>query len=697
MTQVAGIDIGGTFTDCVVLTQEGEVRTGKAFTTHDDLTRGFFDALRSALPEDGRANDELLADTERLCHATTVVVNTIIERSGARVGLLTTAGMGDSLFVMRGSGRTVGLPVDMLLRASRTYKPDPIVPRGQIREVHERVDCKGEVVVAVDEGAVREAIAELLDVGVDAIAICFLWSFRNPAHEQRARELVAELAPDLFVTCSHEILPKWGEYERAAGTAINAHVGPVAERYLARIGDRTRAAGLTSPLLIMQTAGGVISADAAARFPLGLFASGPVGGVLGSVHVGGLMGAGDVIATDMGGTSFDACVITGGKPALRDTSLVDGYEFFVPSVDVQSIGSGGGSIAWREEITGNLRVGPDSAGSMPGPACYGRGGEAPTVTDADLALGMLSPDRFFGGRHPLDVDAATAALERLGRSLDMGPIELAASIAKIVDFQMAELLRQVTIDQGLDARDFTVFAYGGAGPTHAGAYLRELGARRVVIPLGNIAGSWSALGAALADIVHVQERPALLSEPFPLDEVNDTFATLDAEVRERLAADGIPGADASLLRSVDLRYRSQFFDVTVEVDGATLTEESVERLRERFDRRYRDLYGEGAALRGAELELVALRVRGVARTRKPTLLAGPGNGDSPPVATRRAFWYELDEWVDTPTYQEEHIVPGLEIDGPAIFELSQTTVVARPSQHVAVDDYGNLVLTDEGR
>ena len=407
----------------------------------------------------------------------------------------------------------------------------------------ERVDCKGDVVVELNEEEAERSIRRLVAKRVEAIAICFLWSFKHPAHERRVKAMVEELAPGVFVCCSVDLVPRWGEYERTAATVINAYLGPVTASYMDRVGRRVGGAGLATPVQVMQCGGGVVPASEAARKPLLTLDSGPVAGVLASQFLGEVLGQKNVIATDMGGTSFDVGLVHDGAPVASYQSVVNQYEYFVPRIDIRSIGSGGGSIIWLDESSGSLRVGPVSAGADPGPVCYGRGGQQPTVTDAALVLGYLDPGQFLGGRLRLDREAALASLAPLASRLGLGVVETASGAARVVEHQMADLIRKVTVQKGYDPRDFVVFAYGGAGPVHAGVYARELGAQSVIVPLGGVCSLWSALGAAAADLLHIHETVDILANPFEPARVNAVFAQLEEQGVAQLREDAVDLSD----------------------------------------------------------------------------------------------------------------------------------------------------------
>ncbi|MGH7090093.1 MAG: hydantoinase/oxoprolinase family protein, partial [Stellaceae bacterium] len=415
MSYLVGVDIGGTFTDCVVIDDRGAVTTAKAPSTPDDFSRGMLDAMAAAARRLGLAPDALFPEIALLSHGTTVGTNAIVQKRGARVGLITTKGMNDVIHIMRGSRGVQGRDVRLVVHFPDSRKPDPIVPKRRIAGVSERVDCFGKVVVPLNEAEAEAAIHRLLAEGIEALAICFLWSFLYPEHERRVRAMARRIAPHLFVTCSADLVPKWGEYERTTATCLNAYIGPIASGYLANLDRQLDAKGYRHPLQITQCGGGTISVEKACAAPLLTLDSGPVSGVTGSLYLGAAMGAENIITTDMGGTSFDVGLIAGGKPAFSFTSTVNQYEYFIPKVEIQAIGAGGGSLVRIDETTRSLRVGPASAGAVPGPVCYGRGGTVPTVTDADLVLGYIDPKRFAGAQMRLDRAAAEAAVGALGR------------------------------------------------------------------------------------------------------------------------------------------------------------------------------------------------------------------------------------------------------------------------------------------
>ncbi|MBM3374922.1 MAG: hydantoinase/oxoprolinase family protein [Betaproteobacteria bacterium] len=697
-----GVDIGGTFTDCVVITEKGSVVTTKSPSTPPHFADGMVSAMELASAELGLVFKDFCQKISVLTHGTTVGTNALIQRRGAKVGLITTKGHEDAIHIMRGSRGVTSRNLNQVVHFPESQKPVPIVPKKWVRGVSERVDCMGEVIVPINKDDVEQAITELLDQGVEAIAVCLLWSFKTPAHERYIKERILKRAPDMFVSCSVDLAPKWGEYERMTATALNAYIGPVTSDYLKKLDLRLKSAGYTKPLQITQCGGGSISVERAIEAPLLTLDSGPVSGVTGSQFLGRILNIDNVITTDMGGTSFDVGIIHAGQPSFSFMANVAQYEYFIPKVDIQAIGSGGGSLAVVDRLTKTLRVGPESAGANPGPACYGKGNETPTVTDADLVLGYIDPDNFLGGKIVLDKGKSVAAVQRVADQLGLSLYETAAGIAKIAEFKMADIIRKTTVEKGLDPRDFSLFAFGGAGPVHAGIFARELGAQKVLVPLNRVASTWCAFGAATASLLHIHERVEILSSPFQIKQVNAVLAELYAAASKQMGADGIPASGRRFQFSVDMRHRGQINEVEVPLSddavkaGMKLADKDLAALIERFYGRYEAIYGRGSSYRDSRLEMVTFRLRAMGASRTVTLPMAKRSAaaikEKAKTGKRKVYWTDLGKQMITQVYNGELLDYGNTVAGPAIVETSHTTIVVHPQQKLLVDAYGNFEL-----
>jgi N-methylhydantoinase A len=694
---LVGVDIGGTFTDCVVVDGEGRVTTAKAPSTPGNFADGMLAALSAAADQLGVELGKLCRDTAVLSHGTTVGTNALVQKRGAKVGLITTRGHNDVLHIMRGSRGLGARDMRKIVHFPESQKPDPIIPKRLIEGVSERVDCFGQVIVELNEAEAEAAIRRLVDHGVEAIAVCFLWSFKRPAHEQRVKAMIRRIAPNLFVSCSSDLVPKWGEYERTTAVALNAYIGPLMAGYLANLDGRLKELGYDQPLQITQCGGGTISVDKAMEAPLLTLDSGPVSGVSGSLYLGRLMGCRNIITTDMGGTSFDVGVIFEDQPAFSFVSTVNQYEYFIPRVDLEAIGSGGGSLVRIDETTRTMRVGPESAGADPGPICYGKAGKIPTVTDADLVLGYINPDNFAGGKIRLDKRRAEQAIQDVADRLGLGLMECASGIAKIVEFQMADIIRKTTIEKGFDPRDFVLFAFGGAGPAHAGVFARELGVQKVIVPQGDTASCWCAFGAATADILHIHEQVDIMASPFAAEQVNDNLARLADAGRRQLGRDAVALERQTFAFSLDMRHKGQINEVEIALDADRVSEGFQQSLAERFYQRYERLYGQGSSFRGTPLEIVTFRVRASALTPRPQLKAATvltGEIDAAAKRPSRAIYFaDLAGLADTPIFDGAHLHPGNRIAGPAVVETTATTVVVHPGRTLSVDAFGNFEIT----
>lgn len=696
---LVGVDIGGTFTDCVAIDETGRVTTAKSPSTPPDFGSGMLDALSLAAERLGHTVEEFLAMIEALSHGTTVGTNAIVQKRGSKVGLITTKGHNDVIHIMRGSRGIGRNDVRGIVHFPDSHKPQPIVPKRMIVGVSERVDCLGKVVVPLNEEEAEAAVRQLVAQGVEAIAICFLWSFLHPHHERRIAEIVRRVAPNLFVSCSVDIAPKWGEYERTTAAVLNAYIGPLTSGYLQRLSRRLVSLGYQNSLQISQCGGGTISVEKAMAAPLLTLDSGPASGVTGSAYLAQTMGCENVITTDMGGTSFDVGLIYQGEPVNSYVSNVNQYEFFIPKVDIHAIGAGGGSLIRVDRVTRTLAVGPQSAGAVPGPICYGRGGTVPTVTDAALVLGYLDPDNFAGGRMKLHKRAAEQAIESAGEQLGLSTLQCASGIAKIVEFGMADAIRKVTVGKGYDPRDFVLFAFGGAGPVHAGVFARELGVRKVIVPQRETASTWCAFGAACADVLHIHERVEIIVSPFDLGRLNTSLNELRAEAHRGMDREDIPADRRRLQMTLDMRHKGQINEVEIPLPSEVLDELFQEALAEQFYERYEQLHGRGSALKGAKLEIVALRARMMADTSRPQMRRQETDIETPKdIARRRSrpvYWEEFSGVQDTPIYDGTRMRTGVPVAGPAIVETPDTSVVVRPHQSVQLDTFGNFELTLE--
>ena len=694
---LVGIDIGGTFTDCVVIDERGGVHSVKVPSTPADFADGMIDAMSAGAATLGLDLATFCRSIGFLSHGTTVGTNAIIQNRGAKVGLITTRGHEHAIHIMRGSRGFTGRDIRKVVHFPETAKPSPIVPKRLIRGVSERVDCFGKIVAALNEDEAERAVRDLIGAGVEAIAVCFLWSFKNPQHERRIEEMIRTLAPNLFVSCSIDIAPKWGEYERVAATAFNAYLGPIMSGYLRRLDRALAELGYRNSLQISQCGGGTISVERALQAPLLTLDSGPVAGVTASLHLGAIAGYPNVITTDMGGTSFDVSIIYGGRPAYTFISNLNQYDFFLPKVDLQAIGSGGGSLVRVDAEARRMTVGPDSAGAFPGPVCYARGGAVPTVTDAQLVLGYLDADNFAGGRLRLDRRAAHDAIAAHADQLAMDPLECAAGICRIVELQMADIIRKTTVEKGFDPRDFVLFAFGGAGPAHADVFARELGIRKVIVPQKKAASTWCAFGAAVADVLHIFEHAEILPTPVPAGHLNVGLARLHADAKARMASEGVAEDRHRFEFCMDLRHQGQINEVEIPIDGAALPEDYEPDLRARFVARYEQLYGRGSALAGARLEIVTLRLRARAVTPRPQFARAATTALVPEPSALRArreiWWPESRASISTAVYDGELLGAGNTIAGPAIIETRDTTVVVHPGTTLAVDTLGNFELT----
>lgn len=675
--RVVGVDAGGTFTDTVVIDERGQIAVGKALSTPEAPERGVIASLRAAATSVDLDLGALLTGTAALAHGTTVGLNALLTGAGARVGLVTTAGF-ESTLPMARANKLHGLSSDDLRVPSCWVKPPLLVPRRRIVGVRERIDRDGGVITPPDDADIDTAVARLLDDGVDSVAVTLLWSPVNPAHERRVAERIHAVAPHVHVSISSDLAARVGEYERTTTTVIDAYVAPLMSHYLERLDEALRAEGFAGQLLMMRMGGGVQSLELARRQPVTTLQSGPIGGVGAAREL--VRDTPDVVTADVGGTSFDVGLVIGGQVQFAARPTISRLPLAMPVVDVTSIGVGGGSIAWVDEALGVLRVGPRSAGADPGPACYGRGGTEPTLTDAAVVLGYVA---HLGGRFTLDATAARNVIEPLATRLGLSIAEVADGIVTVAAEQMRQLVRRVVVERGYDPGDFVLCAFGGAGGQYVARYARELGVAGVVIP--RLAPEFSALGAATGDLRTSAERD--LAPGSPEDRVAAAADLLDELERTARAQSGLPG-EMEVERTVALRYFRQTTRIDVPLTTPTLTLDALPALRDEFHRRYEAVVGPGTSRPDTPLELVAARVQVSAGGRPAGRLATSGTnamlGQRPIIFDGAAR--------DVPVYDWDTLAAGWRTAGPTVVESPRTAVVVPPGAAVRADDDANLWL-----
>ncbi len=694
MQSYIGIDIGGTFTDCAVIDAQGRIATiAKAPSTREDPARGVLDAVAAAASNLGLDAGALLAGCRHFIHGCTIATNAVVERNGAATGLITTKGHEDAIAIGKVMQKVAGQSEREMIHQAHLDKAEPpIIDRRLIHGVDERIDSHGDVVVAMDEDEALRAAETLLSRGAEAIAICFLWSFLNDSHERGLAARIARDHPDLFVCISADLAPVLGEYERSVTTVANAYVGPRVVGYLEALAGRLAEDGYRAPLLLAHSMGGLTTMDEMRLRPLLMLDSGPVSGVLGARFMGQAYGEANILCADMGGTTFDVAMIEGGRTVLDEQPVIDKYAYLLPKVAVSSVGAGGGSIVWCDD-NGLLRVGPDSAGADPGPACYGLRGTRATVTDIDLILGFLEPAGLLGGRMALDRAAADQAADALAAVLGIDRIAVAAGAFRIVNAHMADLMRRVSIDRGRDPRDFVLFAYGGAAAMHIAYLARELRIGTVYVP--SFASVFSALGMLTGGLLHSEE--ASFPGVFPLSAV--AWAGLEEIYRgmaERLGRlfdrEGIAPADRRFERSIYMKYRLQPTSLSVPVHAGL----SQDALIEAFEARYGDLYGPNAGYRAAGIEIVKCRLDGLADSVVPALAERApdprADREAARKTSRQVFFPETGAMVEAAVYDGAALVPGMTFDGPVVIERMGDTIVLPSFAAARVDGFGNVVI-----
>ncbi|MDV6284985.1 hydantoinase/oxoprolinase family protein [Rhodococcus jostii] len=697
MAYVIGVDVGGTFTDAVLDDDAGTILAAKAPSTPPDYSRGVIDVLEALAEQLGCPVEEMLANTHHIAHGTTSSLNALVMGNVPPVGFLTTKGHRDSIYIMNVEGRYLGGSPEQLQNVMGQSKSHGLVPKKHALEVTERLDRDGNVVVALDEESARRAIRTLLADGITAIAVSLLWSFRNPSHEQRIRDLVHEIDPTVFVSLSSEVSPRIREFARNATTIMSTQIGPGLRDYLGSLESKLRERKLAGPLLVMQSNGGAVAAAEAPKNAISTVGSVLTGGVVGAVSLGKQLGHRNIIATDVGGTTFLAGLVVDGEPVRASSTIINHHPINVPTLKVHAIGSGGGAIAWID-AGGNLQIGPRSAQAVPGPACYGQGGTEPTNADANLVLGILPERGLLGGRKPLDKDLARDAIRtRIAEPLGLSVEDAAAAIYAVQNAQTGDLLRKTVVEAGHDPRDFVLYAFGGAGPAHCAAYAREVGVREVIVPLGQVASAFSAYGLASSNIVLAAE----LSDPaaMPLDpaRAERNFAQLEARVLEQLNRQGLTFTGVEIEREIDMRYTMQLAEVATAVPAGSLDAAGIHAASELFEQRYAELYGKDSGFREAGIQAITYRVRATGILPfSPTLpeLKSADSADAAPalVGTRKVCLDGTIGYVDTDVYDYSKLLAGHVLQGPAIVEVPTTTVVVPHDTSGTVDRLGNLTI-----
>ncbi len=693
---IIGVDTGGTFTDVVVMNEFGNIWTAKASTTPEDFSRGVMDALMEAAKTAGVDRKDLLGRASLFKHGSTVATNALITRTGVKVGFITTKGFEDTTEIMRAIGRVDGLSEDEIRHVTWVTKPEPIVPREQIIGVRERIDYRGEEVIPLNRQDVMAAIRRLIDEDkVEAIAVSLLHAWANPKHEEEIRTLAldADSGRKIYWSFGSALSQVAGEYARANTAIINSFLGPTVERYLKDLETKLKHDGLKGPLLIMQGNGGVAHREQVSA--IANLQSGPAGGMIASAYVANLLKHKNVITTDMGGTSFDVGLITEGYWRYAPEPIVERFRTLQPIIDIESIGAGGGTIARVDPDTGRLMVGPKSAGASPGPVCYDSGGEEVTVTDADLALGIIDPNYFLGGRKVLNKDKALKAVEeKIARPLKIKTHEAAAGVYDIVNSKMADLIRRQVVRTGYLPEEFVIYAFGGAGPVHAAGFAADLGIKKIYI--FSTSPVFSAFGAAAADVIRTRLMTCQYILPTDPAALNQRLDAIETEMKQIMAEEGFRAGDLKFRRFFTMRYRRQTAGVEMPVSWDRGNAKRVAEIQSAFEKKYEELYGVGAGYTKAGIEISEIRVDAVGKVAKPRLGASRKRKSDIKAARKgkRAIYFTRPEgkFIDAPVYDYERLGVGAVVKGPAVIELPFTTTLVPPGFRVTVDDYLNLVM-----
>jgi len=681
-----GIDIGGTFTDAVVALPDGSMVRDKALTTPGDYTDGILEALERVCGHAGEPVGDVLAATESLVNGTTVVTNVIAQLKGRKVGLLTTRGFKQQIRIHRGVRQ-------IQLDLQKDLPPPEIVRQSCVAEIDERVDKHGNVLVPLDAEQVKDAVRDLVErEQIEALAVCFLWSFRYPEHERRAEAAVKELYPDMFVTLSCEIYPRIREYERMNTAVLNSFVSEGAETYIQELTTRLGGAGLPEGRVsFMQSLGGQLSASEAMREPIQLTHSGPVGGVIAATHFASELGLSDIMTADVGGTSFDTALIKDRRPTYAHRTRINRLLTGLSTIDIHAVGAGGGSIAWVDE-RGIPQVGPRSAGADPGPACYGRGGVEPTLTDVDLVLGLIDPHNFWGGTLVLDTGAARRAIEKVADTIGLSVEEAAAGLYEIAINNMGNAMATISLGRGWDPRDFTVVAYGGAAGLFMANVCRQLNVRKLIIP--RAAATFSAYGLLFSDAIRSYATTAeWLVDRGPVAELNALYDRLQKQAVGALEQQGFSRDEIAVGREADVKWVGQSFEIAMAVPPHELANEDRQLLEERFIETYERLYGAGTAWRGFPIEIHTARVVATGAARKPVLPHEERVESRDPAPARQGSREVLlAGGGPTPVYSGPSLVPGMALEGAALVDDVDTTLYVPEDARLSIDAWRNYIF-----
>lgn len=687
---IMGIDTGGTFTDVTVVDNEGYVTSAKSPSIPKNFAKGIINGLGEAAALLNISEEELVHNSEVINHGMTVATNALINRKGAKTGLITTKGFEDIIFIMKARGKCLGLPEIEIKHQTRCNKPDPIVPKHLVKGVTERIDCFGNVIVPLNINEVKAAAKSLVEEGgAESLAVSLLWSLTNSSHEKEIQRVIAEMYPDMEVSISSDIVPLVGEYERTVTTVFNAYLRPETKSYLKHLEKYFLDKKLRSSVLIMQSHGGISSIRKAMEAPVFTIGSGPTGGVISSLMWGKELGYNNVVTTDVGGTSFDVSLIVDGEPIRTEEAILNQYRLRLPMVNVVSIGAGGGSVGWIDPTMNTLKVGPQSMGADPGPACYDKGGHQATLVDSDIILGYLNPDYYLDGKMKLNKANSLRAMKELAEKLGMDEVETARGMRKIACSNMADLIVNEIICQGYNPQNFAAFLYGGGGPEFGAEYIKSSGLKKAILLYK--ASTFSAFGIGCSDIIYTKATSELHHMPTNPEKIEDAFNRLETSTLRELKADGFNTEDVLISREASLRYGRQVNYVNIPVKGGALDASDMDQLIEDFEKRYEAIYGKGSGHRSSGIELVNFRIYSVRKMQKPVLMKYEKSGKSPKDAYvgKRQVYFE-DRFIDTNVYRWEKLKPGNSVEGPAIIEAAFTTGAIPQDMTATVDDYLNI-------